>query len=667
MWVSRMKIEKKSNESFKLSPVFKAVSLGILGMSVIQGEARAASIQVNTNSDANVSACTLRKALASIENESAVSGCTAVGNFGVNDEITFANSINKTITLQQGGLYVYATSSLTIAASNIGGGVTINGNDQSVVFDIFNGDVTLDNLTITGGKNDSNGGGGIVSSDSLTLRNSIVTGNSGYNGGGIESRDELRIENSTISNNTARTDGAGIDSSFSTIIIVNSVVTNNSSGYSGGGLSSSGNVTIVDSVFSFNTVRDGFGGGIHIGGFESNLSISGSQILFNTANSGGGVYMVDDTTSNISNSEIMENTAANGGGIFLSNGDHIFEAITIKDNFANIQGGGINFYHERSGSLFASDSTLLINDSTISNNSASAGGGAYLERSTTFTVSNSYIENNLAYRGGAIFSTGGRSTLNYVTLSNNSAISLGGAVALENDSRFTLTSGTVSRNLSENGRGGGFWIRESSRANIVQSTLLANSAVYGGGIVAYSNGSAELINTTVTTNSATLGGGFLTFNSGKINLNHATVANNRAANAGGGFFAAAGGTVTLANSIIADSPTGDDCDFYNASITSDSASIIESGSCVTSARKVDPKLMTLANNGGPTLTHALLAGSPASNSGISASCPELDQRGEVRGISDGFCDVGAFELNLAAMSLGYLPAILKLLLLDEED
>ncbi|MGI0015290.1 MAG: choice-of-anchor Q domain-containing protein, partial [Nitrososphaera sp.] len=50
----------------------------------------------------------------------------------------------------------------------------------------------------------------------------------------------------------------------------------------------------------------------------------------------------------------------------------------------------------------------------------------------------------------------------------------------------------------------------------------------------------------------------------------------------------------------------------------------------------------LVNNGGSTLTHALLAGSPATDTGTNASCPLTDQRGYVR---DAACDKGAYEYN----------------------
>jgi hypothetical protein len=59
---------------------------------------------------------------------------------------------------------------------------------------------------------------------------------------------------------------------------------------------------------------------------------------------------------------------------------------------------------------------------------------------------------------------------------------------------------------------------------------------------------------------------------------------------------------------------------------------------------VDPLLGPLEDNGGPTDTHSLLAGSPAISAGNLPSCTAVDQRGATRG-SDGACDIGAYESN----------------------
>ena len=79
---------------------------------------------------------------------------------------------------------------------------------------------------------------------------------------------------------------------------------------------------------------------------------------------------------------------------------------------------------------------------------------------------------------------------------------------------------------------------------------------------------------------------------------------------------------------------------------------VESGaSCglalATDQSGVDPLLDELADNGGATFTHALLAGSPAIDVGVDADCPATDQRSQGRidvpGVGTTLCDAGAFE------------------------
>jgi hypothetical protein len=111
------------------------------------------------------------------------------------------------------------------------------------------------------------------------------------------------------------------------------------------------------------------------------------------------------------------------------------------------------------------------------------------------------------------------------------------------------------------------------------------------------------------------------------------------------------GTVILQNSILAQnhSNQGNDC---NGKITSLGNNIIGindycelilgPGDLVgTSKKPLFAGLLQLSDNGGSTLTAALLPSSPAISAGNSAACPEFDQRGEPRGTSS--CDIGAFE------------------------
>jgi len=140
-------------------------------------------------------------------------------------------------------------------------------------------------------------------------------------------------------------------------------------------------------------------------------------------------------------------------------------------------------------------------------------------------------------------------------------------------------------------------------------------------------------------------------------INNSTLSDNSASGDSTGELPAIGGialtdgnSVSLNNSIIANS-VGYDCfnleQLYQPYVSSpaivDGATIIEDGSCGAN-RSGDPGLLPLADNNGPTQTHALSTDSIARNSSV-GDCLLTDQRGQTRDISDGFCDVGAVEFD----------------------
>jgi CSLREA domain-containing protein len=171
----------------------------------------------------------------------------------------------------------------------------------------------------------------------------------------------------------------------------------------------------------------------------------------------------------------------------------------------------------------------------------------------------------------------------------------------------------------------------------------ANQGFFGGGGIAANGNTFTMTNSTVTGNTAIgLGGGALIAVS-ELHLINITVTANQASLGGGGLFLSGNGS--LANSIIADN-TGGDCDlvdsipFTDHNLDSDSScGFVDAGS----HPGVNPLLGPLANNGGATDTHALLAGSPAIDAGNNATCRATDQRGVTRPQGPA-CDIGAFEI-----------------------
>jgi hypothetical protein len=232
-------------------------------------------------------------------------------------------------------------------------------------------------------------------------------------------------------------------------------------------------------------------------------------------------------------------------------------------------------------------------------------------------------------------------------------------------SRVTLTNSTVARNSAFDG--GGFYILRGSSVTIASTTVVGNSATrQGGGIRIFatqrSNAFVTLTNSTVSGNSAFEGGGI--YSDGiedepvTATITNSAVAFNSATEQGGGIYnpnPPPGGFVHLTNSLVAKNtaPTGPDVlgEFSTArfSLIGDGtgSNIMNTdgnqvGNVSPNSSPIDPRLGPLANNGGPTRTHALLLGSPAIDAASTPDCPPTDQRGVLRP-QGAACDIGSFE------------------------
>ncbi|MEZ5582577.1 MAG: choice-of-anchor Q domain-containing protein [Candidatus Competibacteraceae bacterium] len=339
------------------------------------------------------------------------------------------------------------------------------------------------------------------------------------------------------------------------------------------------------------------------------------------------------------------------GGGFL-NGFHSTATLTnstLSGNTASSFGGG--FYNQ------SENAAVGITESTILGNLAVFGGGFFNFLGTVGLINSTLSGNKASLLGGGFANSGpgpGAVSLINSTLSNNSA-ALGGGFLNDDEGRVSLTNSTVSGNSAEYD-GGGFF--NESRVSLTNSTLSGNSAGdFGGGFANYARlllptGEVTLTNCTVSDNSATTsGGGFSNRGTGGITLTNCTLSGNSAP-LGGGLFSSEilyqtffSAVTNLTNTIVANS-TGEDC---VGTLAINDYNIIEDNSC-NPALSGDPTLGPLADNGGPTLTHALLPGSTAIDAGVDCAGPPvfgIDQRGFVR---DAFCDIGAYEFN--ALEIG---------------
>lgn len=542
------------------------------------------------------------------------------------DVVDFDASVDgEKIILNQGELSI--SGSLSIDASMLVRGITIDaiGNDPNQIAGDGVGSRIFHITDPTGGTSPPQ-----VKMVGLTL----TGGDSDFYGGAIISNADLELQNCTLAANYSEISGGAITQYGS-------------------------NLTLNDCTISGNHARTFSGGGVYVGDLPSNaqVNITGCTISNNSsAANGGGIEaeLVGEQSLTIDNSKITGNsTSKDGGGIAVTAKSGDLSSFPAKRAFtiSNSTVSG-NTCASRGGGIYARNFSLtetLIDQSTISGNQVTGGSGNYgngggvyayvsddsLSGKPTFTISGSTIDNNkTAEHGGGIFVCG------------------------KEDGEFVGENSTLSDNSTDGTArdGGGIFIAVPGAASSVD---------------------AFLINMTITQNHVDggTGGGVGTapYDTVRVRLYNSIVSKNYADalktipdNLAGRFDA-----TNLKYNLVGSGPT-----IYNLAGTSpvflDTTNI---NSAAPTANDSTP-LGNLQFNGGPTETHALLAGSPAIDAGSSiyafdplTMLPFMnDQRGngftrfyDISSVSNNLSpkpiDIGAYEMQM--------PKVIDVILDDE--
>lgn len=393
--------------------------------------------------------------------------------------------------------------------------------------------------------------------------------------------------------------------------------------------------------------------------FDANASLGTDTVLFNfggatTIGLTAGELVVSDAVviqgQSAANSVVNQTAAA--GRVFRVSGPGVF---TVTFDSLTIQGGKTPGSGGTQGTgILLLDENVIVSNSVIRNNSTTtSGGGISVQEAGSLTLINSAVQNNTA-----------------------SGINGGGIFVNRNGGSVSVTNSTISGNSAFAGNGGGIYSVFGGGVTVLGSTLSGNSAALTGGGIGFTNrGNLTVRNSTISGNTATTGAGLALANYflGTALVQNSTITGNVATSLstilgdGGAVAWNTGAAATTSNfsslqfasSIVAGNTSANYPDISTNSPMSANNSLIgvaDVGFSLTGsanltgtfASPLDPQLEALANNGGPTATHALKVTSPAIDAGFNPAGLTTDQRGPGFARSSGpAVDIGAFELQVA--------------------
>ncbi len=576
----------------------------------------------------------------------------------------------------------------------------------------------------TGGGILNSNNGTLTVSNSTVSHNTAEDGSGSSLGGGIFNFGTLTVSNSTFSHNSAGS-GAGIytSSDAATLTLANTIIANSLGG--GGDCFQSPAFGGVVNDLGHNLIEDGantcgltaapnnnlIGVDPQLGPLQDNGGPTETIALLSTSpaiDAGNNANTLDAQGQPLT-------TDQRGSGfarIIDANGDTVatvdigaFEVQTTCSPFPRTVSNdaelndAIACYNAATTPgeyLITLADDILLTASTTTINNATLGVSLRID-GATFSVDGQEISNvrpfeiatntlvtmqaititrgNSLSIGGGIFN-GGVLTVTHSTLSHNTAENIGGLGSLGggiyNFGTLTVIHSTISHNTAEistfGGDGGGGGIVNLGTLTVTHSTISHNTAeglgLGGGGIL--NGGTLTVSNSTISHNTAEgggLGGGI--HNNGPLAVTNSTFSHNSASTGAGIYTSSDAATLTLANTIIANSlGGGGDCfqsPAFGGVVNDLGHNLIEDGAntCGLTAAPnnnligVDPQLGPLQDNGGSTETHALPPTSPAINKGSNAAALDAqgqplttDQRGAgFPRILHSTVDIGAFEAS----------------------
>lgn len=306
---------------------------------------------------------------------------------GLRNAITHANTSGGHITLAPRCTYTLTTpDNPDDGLPEITGNVTLSGRDTTVRRDpdatqnfrilhvVPGGTLTLNSLTVSGGRLATLAGGGIWNSGTLKLNRTVVKGNRAPSAGGIHNiGGQLNLESSTVERNTAAQNGGGIINGRNQI------------------LDRPGTVTMNGGSLRNNRALDDAGGGLE--NLRSTAYLNSVSVRGNTAPRGGGINQFAGAL-HLKSTTLSHNIAVTGGG--LSNSFSTAELVRsrVTHNTAITAGGGI--LNENSSSTTLTASKVIRN---VPDNCSPEGSvPGCTDPADTVTATTSHLQGRLGTR-----------------------------------------------------------------------------------------------------------------------------------------------------------------------------------------------------------------------------------------------------------------------------
>ena len=594
-----------------------------------------------------------------------ISAMTVANSNGQADVINLAANGNYVLTAPDNSLN--GPNGLPVVNNDATGlDLTINGNGATIerstatgtpafrIFQLnFQAALACNGLTIKNGLLDSavfpsdRGAGIFLSNGSLTLTNCTLQGHNALLGGGIYSiASSVTLNDATITDNVAKYGGG---------------IYNIEGSLDGSGSTFSGNSALGGGTAN----QPGVGGAIYStsGNVPTSVTLTGCHFLGNRIlglgqGGGAGIYSGKQNataTVTLTNCNFDDNSGdeAFGGAIRNDSGSLSVTGCILRQNVGNFGGAIYNYAGplEIGGTTFERNKAIKSPASGFGGN----GGGIHNVQGTLALVDSTLLKNEAARSGGGIYTTG-VAAVTRSELKENSAGSDGGAIT--NEGQVTLLDTQVHTNQA--GSGGGLY--STATATVRRSTIYGNIAGFGGGIGNF--GTLTLQNSTLSGNTASTSGGGL-YNSAASTIQSSTFFGNSSPTGGG--ITNLGNTATLfiRSTILQTGATGANLVNANGSVVSDGYNLSNDpagGDASTGPggflnelgdiRNTSPNLGPLQDNGGVTLTHAIIFPSAAIDAGDDRVMDApigltTDQRGSGFPRRNGpRVDVGAVESGL---------------------